>query len=296
MGNVHSPDKSDGATLNAPGHDRVQAGGPGIARGEKINVPMSGHRFAPGQAPARAMVLAAGLGLRMRPLTLSCPKPLLRVGGRTLLDHALDRLSLSGVEQAVVNTHYLGHMITKHLSLRRRPEIVLSPEDTLLETGGGIRNALPLLGEGCFAVANADILWCDGEEPAILRLAAAWNPEQMDALLLLVPRAKATGYDGPGDFSFTAAPGEAQTVAPLHRRPADGEAEYVFAGVHLTHGGLYHDTPEGPFSCNLVWDRALSAGRLWGLVHDGAWFHVGTPDALEGTDMHLRALARKGML
>lgn len=246
---------------------------------------------APGRTPARAMVLAAGLGLRMRPLTLSRPKPLLRVGGRSLLDHALDRLSLAGVEHAVVNTHYLGHMIAAHLSLRRRPEITLSPEEELLETGGGIRNALPLLGDGCFVVANADILWCDGEDSAVQRLAAAWDESAMDALLLLVPREAAVGYDGPGDFDRVAAAGH-DGPAPLRRRTPNEQAAYVFAGVHLTHAGLYCDTPSGAFSCNLVWDRALAAGRLWGLVHDGAWFHVGTPEALEDTDRRLRMAAR----
>ena len=227
--------------------------------------------------PARAMVLAAGLGLRMRPLTLSRPKPLLTIAGRTLLDHALDRLAESGVETAVVNTHYLGGMIADHLASRSVPAIVVSPEPEALETGGGIKRALGHFGAVPFVVANADILWRDGPVPAIRRLAAAWDDARMDALLLLMPVAGAHGYDGPGDFLLEAS-------GRLTRRAPEATAPLVFAGVHLTHPRLYADTPEGPFSCNLVWNRAQAQGRLFGLIHDGSWFHVGTPEALVATE------------
>ncbi len=229
------------------------------------------------QVPKRAMVLAAGLGLRMRPLTLTRPKPLLTVAGRTLLDHALDRLAEAGVETAVVNSHYLGDMIVNHLAGRTHPALVSSPEAQALETGGGIKQALHHFGTDPFLVANADILWLDGETSAVRRLARAWNPATMDALLLMVPTETARGYEGPGDFH----------VAPdgrLARRAPDGIAPLVFAGVHITKPELFADTPSGPFSTNLVWDRVVAAGRLHGLVHDGLWFHVGTPEALAETD------------
>jgi MurNAc alpha-1-phosphate uridylyltransferase len=227
--------------------------------------------------PRQAVVLAAGLGLRMRPLTLNRPKPLLEVGGRTLLDRALDRLAEAGVTTAVVNNHYLGEMISAHLASRETPEIISSPEQIALETGGGVKAALAYLTDAPVVVANADILWLDGPEPAVRRLAAAWDPARMDALLLLVPVARARGYDGAGDFDLA---GDGR----LSRRRPDADAAMVFAGVHITTPALFADTPDGPFSTNLVWDRALAAGRLHGLVHDGEWFHVGTPAALAETD------------
>jgi len=232
--------------------------------------------------PDHAMVLAAGLGQRMRPLTLERPKPLLTVAGRSLLDHALDRIEAAGIPQAVVNAHYKAEMIATAVASRTRPAIRLSPEAEALETGGGIRQALPDLGSLPFLVVNADILWLDGAVPAIHRLAAAWDPHHMDALLLLMPVAEAHGYDGRGDF-FLEESGLDES-GRLRRRGPEQEAPLVFAGVHLTTPALYHDTPEGPFSSNLVWDRALAAGRLHGLIHDGAWFHVGTPDALAATN------------
>ncbi len=225
----------------------------------------------------RAMVLAAGLGVRMRPLTLTCPKPLLRVAGITLLDHALDRLAVAGVETAVVNYCYLGEMIAAHLGGRAAPRIVLSPEPEPLETGGGIKRALRHLGDRPFVSVNADILWLDGAVPAVRRLAEAWDPVRMDALLLMMPVERAHGYHGRGDFAI-------DTNCRL-LRPAEGEsAPYVFSGVQIISPRLFADTPEGAFSTNLVWDRALPAGRLCGLVHDGEWFHVGTPEALQATN------------
>jgi MurNAc alpha-1-phosphate uridylyltransferase len=223
------------------------------------------------------MVLAAGLGLRMRPLTLTRPKPLLTVAGCTLLDHALDRLAEAGVETAVVNSHYLGEMIAAHLVGRIRPRILPSPEPSLLETGGGPKAALGHFAGEPFIVVNADILWLDGAVPAVRRLAAAWDPAAMDALLLLMPVARAHGYHGPGDFRLGA------DGRPIRRGEA-ASAPLVFAGVHIIRPEAFANTPDGAFSANLVWDRAAAAGRLFGLVHDGEWFHVGTPQDLEATE------------
>jgi len=234
--------------------------------------------------PRRAMVLAAGLGLRMRPLTLTRPKPLIRLAGRTLLDRALDALADAGVENAVVNTHYLGGMIAAHLVERVRPQVRLSPELSLLETGGGVVNALSLLGDAPFYVVNADIAWTDGPLPALARLAGAWT-DAMDALLLVVPVGSATGYDGAGDFD----------IAPdrrLHRRKA-ARAPYVFTGVQLLHPRLFVGAPGGAFSLNLLYDRAEEAGRLFGVVHDDAWYHVGTPAALAEAEALILAAARR---
>ncbi|MGQ9370924.1 nucleotidyltransferase family protein [Azospirillum sp. ST 5-10] len=223
--------------------------------------------------PKTAMVLAAGLGLRMRPLTLHRPKPLIPVGGRALIDHALDRLEAAGIGTAVVNAHYKGEMIAEHLKGRTAPRIVLSMEETPLETGGGIRQALPHLGTEPIVAVNADILWLDGPTPALGRLAAQWDPERMDALLLLMATTRAVGYEGRGDFQM-------DPLGRLERRGESEIAPFVFAGVQIVKPELFRDGPDGPFSTNLVWDRARDAGRLWGLAHDGAWFHIGTPDGL----------------
>lgn len=235
--------------------------------------------------PNRAMVLAAGLGLRMRPLTLHMPKPLLPVGGKPMLDHALDRLAEAGVDTAVVNAHYKGEMIAAHLKGRKKPKIVLSPEDTLLETGGGVKKALPHLGAEPFYVVNADILWLDGPTPALRRLAAHWRPEEMDALLLLMATTRAVGYEGRGDYHM-------DPLGRLTRRAESEIAPFVFAGVQIVKPELWEDSPDGAFSTNRLWDRAQEAGRLYGLAHDGPWFHVGTPDALQESE---ELLARGGV-
>lgn len=224
--------------------------------------------------PQNAMVLAAGLGLRMRPLTLERPKPLIPILGKPMLDHALDRLEESGVASAVVNSHYKGEMIADHLKGRARPAITLSPEDELLETGGGVKKALPHLGEAPFYAVNADIFWLDGPTPALQRLAAHWDPDAMDALLLLMATTRAVGYEGRGDYHM-------DPMGRLTRRAEREIAPFVFAGVQIVKPELFRDTPDGPFSTNLVWNRAQEAGRLFGLAHDGLWYHVGTPDALK---------------
>jgi N-acetyl-alpha-D-muramate 1-phosphate uridylyltransferase len=228
----------------------------------------------------RAMVLAAGLGMRLRPITLTTPKPLVEVGGMTMLDRVLDRLAEHGVALAVVNTHHLGDQIARHVEARRTPRIVLSHEEVLLDTGGGVKKALPLLGDAPFFVANSDLLWTDGAEPALRRLAEAWDEGRMDTLLLLQPTARAYGYDGEGDFFL-------EPEGTLRRRAASAPAPYLFAGVQIVHPRLFHDAPDGKFSLNVQFDRAAAAGRLFGLVHKGGWYHVGTPDSLAGVEAAL---------
>lgn len=238
-----------------------------------------------GQLPHSAMVLAAGLGLRMRPLTQTTPKPLLEVGGETMLDHALNRLVDAGAARAVVNTHWLPEKIEKHLERRRSPAIVISREDELLETGGGVVRALPHLGPDPFYVVNADIVWRDGTVPALHRLACAWNGDEMDVLLLLVATVRSTGYTGAGDFLM-------DPIGRLTRRPERVVAPFVFSGVQIVHPRLFADTPGAAFSMNVLYDRALEAGRLFGIAHDGDWYHVGTPDALTRADSEI--LEREG--
>ncbi|MDA8230781.1 MAG: nucleotidyltransferase family protein [Magnetospirillum sp.] len=221
--------------------------------------------------PKRAMVLAAGLGLRMRPITLTTPKPLVPVAGRTMLDRALDHLAAAGVEMLVINTHWLAETIRAHVSGRTGIDLV--HEDVLLETGGGVANALSRLGEDAFYVVNSDIIWTDSSVPALERLAAAWEGESMDALLLMQPTATAVGYDGKGDFFLDPA-------GLPRRRHAHEVAPLLFAGVQILHPRLFADAPSGKFSLNVLYDRALEENRLRGIVHDGRWYHVGTPDAL----------------
>lgn len=230
----------------------------------------------------QAVVLAAGLGLRMRPLTLDRPKPLIEVAGRTMLDRALDRLVDAGVGTAAVNSHYFGEMVGAHLARRARPRIRLSPEETLLDTGGGTRRALGLLdpAEPAFVV-NGDTIWLDGPTPALVRMARMWDPARMDALLLVMPTTRAIGFPDRGDYHLDPA-------GRLVRRRERETAAFVFASVQVVTPALYHDTPAGAFSNNLVWDRAQAAGRLYGLVHDGALFHVGTPDALAEVETLIR--------
>lgn len=235
--------------------------------------------------PSHAMVLAAGLGLRMRPITERLPKPLIPVAGRSMLDRVFDHLDQVGVPHRVVNAHWLGEMI--HARFAGRPGVTISDEVELLETGGGVAKALPLLGTAPFFVCNADILWRNGTTPALRRLAQAWDDARMDALLLMQPTATAFGYDGDGDF-FLDANGQA-------RRRAAGEiSPTLFAGVQILHPRLFDGAPGGAFSLNLLYDRALAAGRLYGLVHDGEWYHIGTPGALADAEALLAERAGNG--
>jgi MurNAc alpha-1-phosphate uridylyltransferase len=225
--------------------------------------------------PGHAMVLAAGLGLRMRPLTRRTPKPLVPVAGRSMLDRVFDRLDEAGVPNRVVNTHRLAGQIAGHLA--NHSAVILSHEDVLLGTGGGVAHALPLLGGQPFVVCNADIIWLDGKRPALIRLAEAWDAARMDALLLLEPVDSAFGYDGPGDF-FRADDGR------LQRRGDASTAPFVFTGVQILHPRLFADAPDGEFSLNMLYDRAQATRRLFGLVHDGDWLHIGTPETLTAAE------------
>jgi len=231
----------------------------------------------PRGGPRRGMVLAAGLGLRMRPITDTLPKPLIEIGGRSMLDRALDALDAHGIGEVVVNAHHLAALVERHLAKRRSPAIRLSVEADLLETGGGVKNALPLLGREPFFVINGDVLWSDGRRPTLADLTCAWDALRMDALLLLHPVATALGYHGPGDFLLS---GDGR----LARRPAQGSAPHLFAGLQILHPRLFADTPGGAFSLNLLFDRAIASGRLFGLVHQGGWRHVGTPADIPGAE------------
>jgi Nucleoside-diphosphate-sugar pyrophosphorylase involved in lipopolysaccharide biosynthesis/translation initiation factor 2B, gamma/epsilon subunits (eIF-2Bgamma/eIF-2Bepsilon) len=231
-------------------------------------------------SPTHAMVLAAGLGLRMRPITETIPKPLVEVAGRTMLDRALDHLAAAGVGHLVVNTHWLAGKVAAHLA--GRPDVTLSHEDELLETGGGVARALPHLGARPFYVVNSDIVWTDGATPALKRLADAWDDARMDGLLLLQRTATAVGYEGAGDFFL-----DPQGV-PRRRRDRE-VAPLLFSGVQILSPRLFREAPGGKFSLNVLYDRALEDGRLYGIVHDGRWYHVGTPDALPRVEAALKA-------
>lgn len=224
-----------------------------------------------------AMVLAAGRGERMRPFTDTTPKPLAMVAGKALIDHVLDRLAEAGVGRAVVNLWHLGAMIQRHLAGRENPRIMLSPESELLDTGGGVVQALPQLGSGAFFVLSSDTLWRDTGTPALARLAAAWDDDTMDALLLLQPLANATGFAGAGDFFMDGG-------GRLTRRGAAPSAPFDYMSVQIMHPRAFADCPAGAFSNNLVWDRTLANRRLFGVVHHGDWFHVGDLDSLAEAD------------
>ncbi len=237
--------------------------------------------------PTTAMVLAAGLGTRMRPLTDTTPKPLVPLAGRALLDHVLDRLADAGIARAVVNVHYLADRIERHLAGRTRPAIVMSDErDALLDTGGGIARALPLLGDTPFLVHNSDTVWIEHGVRNLDRLIETWDTARMDCLMLLAPTTGSLGYDGRGDFDRDGASGR------LTRRRPGETAAYVFAGVSIVDPGLFAALGPGAFSMNVAWDRALAVGRLQGLVIEGEWMHVGTPEALR--EAEARVAAQRG--
>jgi N-acetyl-alpha-D-muramate 1-phosphate uridylyltransferase len=232
------------------------------------------------RVPEVAMVLAAGLGKRMRPLTATRPKPLVEVAGRPLIDHALARLEAAGVRKAVVNVHYLADALEAHLAKRKGPmEIAISDErDCLLETGGGLIRALPLIDADPFLSVNSDNLWVDGPMDSLRLLAANWDDARMDALLLLVPLARAYCHTGSGDFHMDA-------VGKLRRRKPNGVAPFVFTGIQMISRRLLAgEVPDGAFSTNLLWNRAMEAGRLFGTVHQGLWFDVGRPQSIRRTE------------
>jgi len=231
------------------------------------------------------MILAAGLGTRMRPLTDTLPKPLVPVGGKPLINHVLDRLAAVGVETSAVNVHYFADQIEQHLGPRRVPKIVISDErDAVLGTGGGIAKALPQLGPAPFFVINADTLWIDGVKPNLERLAAAFEPDTMDALLLLAPTATSVGYGGRGDFVMG-------PDGKLRRRPEREVAPFVYAGIAILAPALFRDVPHGAFALTALFDRAIEHERLYGLRLEGVWMHVGTPDAVTAAERAILASA-----
>lgn len=236
-------------------------------------------------ASRRAMVLAAGRGERMRPITDTMPKPLVKVGGQAMLDQVLDRLAAAGVERAVVNVHYLADQIERHLATRQQPQIVISDERAeLLDTGGGVVKALGELGREPFFHVNSDTLWIDGVKPNLTRLAEAFDAGRMDALLLLAPAAGSIGYGGRGDFNM-------EPDGQLKRRTEQEVAPYVYAGAAVLSPTLFVGAPTGPFSLTRLFDRAEAAGRLHGLRLEGVWMHVGTPDAIALAEAAIAASA-----
>lgn len=227
-----------------------------------------------GDTISHALVLAAGLGERMRPLTDALPKPLIRLSGKPMLDHVLDRLGQAGVTNAVVNVHYLPGLIEAHLRTRIKPCIIISDErDRLLDTGGAVKKVLPVLGDRPFFVHNSDSVWIERSDSTLARMIETWDRGSMDSLLLLAHTDTTLGYSGRGDFHID----EEGTV---RRRKGDETARFVFAGVSINDPRLFKDCPEDVFSMNRIWDQALTAGRLAAIIHDGTWIHVGTPEAL----------------
>jgi len=228
--------------------------------------------------PRKAMVLAAGLGLRMRPLTDHLPKPLVEVAGRALLDHVLDRLADAGVDEAVVNVHYLPDQIIDHTAGRAHPKVIISDErDLVLGTGGAVVKALPLLGSEPFYHLNADTMWIDGVRPNLARLAEAFDPARMDILLLMAPTASSIGYSGAGDYAML-------PNGALRRRKENQVVPFVYAGVAILAPAVFADAPAGEFALTRLFDRANEQERLFGLRLDGLWMHVGTPDAVHAAE------------
>jgi MurNAc alpha-1-phosphate uridylyltransferase len=237
---------------------------------------------APQTAPKTAMVLAAGLGTRMRPLTLDRPKALVEVGGRALIDHVLDRLADAGVERAVVNVHAFADQMEAHLARRSTPQVLISDERAaLLDSGGGIKHARRLLGDEPIFVANIDSIWIEAGAPALSGLVAAWDEARMDNILLLAARERSLGFDGPGDF-FLDAEGR---LAPRDEAPSTA---YANMGFQILRPGVFDDIDEPAFSIWPTWRRLSALGRLHGTVFDGFWMHVGDPEAREAAEARLR--------
>ena len=229
-----------------------------------------------------AMVLAAGLGTRMAGGGNGLPKPLVRLDGKALIDHVLDRHAAAEMERVVVNVHHKADLVEAHLKGRRNPRIEISDErDTLLDTGGGVKAALPRLGSGAFLIHNADSVWIEGVGSNIARLIEVWDDAQMDCLMLLALGSQSVGYQGRGDFDF-------DTDGRIRRRGADQKlVPFAFAGVSMAHPRLFDGSPDGAFSLNAVWDKAIAAGRAYGLRMEGTWMHVGSPEALAQAEQRL---------
>ncbi|MEE8438563.1 MAG: nucleotidyltransferase family protein [Micropepsaceae bacterium] len=232
----------------------------------------------------QAMILAAGLGTRMGPLTSDKPKPLVELHGRTLIDHVIDRLARGGVNFVVVNVHFKAEMMKAHLAARKDVSIQICDEtDNILDTGGAIANALPLFRGAPFFTQNSDSLWVEGMGRAMTRMQERWDPEKMDALMLLAPCATSIGYDGPGDFEMD--PG-----GRLRRRVEMKLAPFVWTGLQIVHPRLFDGAPSGRFSINPLWDKAIENERLFGIRLDGVWMHVGTPEAKSEAELFLTDL------
>jgi MurNAc alpha-1-phosphate uridylyltransferase len=234
------------------------------------------------KVPDTAMVMAAGLGKRMRPLTATRPKPLVELSGKALIDHVLDRLRAAGVGKIVVNVHYLADALEAHLASAASDFAVTISDERklLLETGGGMVQAQPLIDADPFLVVNSDNFWVDGPADALKVLANGWDDQRMDALLLLVPQARAGNHKGQGDFHM-------DRFGRLRRRGKSRVAPYVYTGIQMVSKRLLRDAPEGPFSTNILWDRAIDEGRCFGVVHQGLWFDVGTPASITATEQAL---------
>jgi len=225
-----------------------------------------------------AMIMAAGLGKRMRPLTATRPKPLVRVADRALIDHALDKLTEAGVARAVVNVHYLPDAMVAHLEQRTEPAVTISDERAqLMDTGGGLVKAMPLIGSDPFFCLNSDNIWLDGPQNVFQQLSAAWDPEKMDALLLLVPHARAFNYRGKGDFHL-------DPLGRISRRRPGRIAPFIYSGIQLVSNAFMRDAPDGVFSTGVLWNRAIGEGRLYGVTHTGLWFEVGEPGMIAPTE------------
>ena len=238
----------------------------------------------------RAMIMGAGLGTRMRPLTDDRPKPMVTVAGRTLIDHAIDRLVAAGVNRVVVNVHYKADVLRAHLDRRRDVEIVYSDEtEKLLDTGGGVVKAMPHFAGEPFFVINSDSIWAEGGTPTLAAMQRLWDAGRMDGLLLLAEMETAMGYEGSGDFVLE--PGGKVARARVALEEGRSEQPYAYPGVQIVHPRLFDNAPEGAFSTNLMWNRAIEAGRLYGTVLDGVWIHVGTPEARGEAEDYLAALS-----
>ena len=243
---------------------------------------MSDTRFR----PSKAMILAAGIGKRMRPITATTPKPLIEVNGQALMDHGMDRLSAAGVQTCVVNVHYLADLVEVHARRRQDMNIVISDErEQLLETGGGIKNALPLLGDEPFFQLNADTCyWVEGVKPNLEHMVDAWDESRMDILLLVAETVKAVGYAGRGDFDM-------ERDGQLSRRPEKGVTPFAYAGAAILHPRIFEGAPDGPFSMNVLFNKAIENGRLFGVQMEGLWLHIGTPDAIRAAEFAVRESA-----
>jgi len=228
------------------------------------------------------MILVAGLGLRMRPISQTLPKPLIRLAGRAIIDRLIDKLRAAGISRVVVNVHWLPDQMRAHLAGRSDIEILISDETSgLLDSGGGVRQALDLLGTDPFFVLNGDSVWVDSWAPSLGRMIAQFDAGRMDCLMLLASTIRAIGYDGSGDFLMMA-------DGRLERRPALIQSPFVYCGAFIAQRSLFADAPAGAFSMNLLWDRAQAADRLFGIRHDGPWLHAGTPEALADIETFLK--------